>query len=91
MKREAPVLGGESISSDQREYERMKREAYEVMGGESISSDQKQYDRMKREQQVVGKSAKVSAYDSSMLDISSEEQSELSDVNIDSLYDKRYF
>ena len=68
----------------------MKREAPEL-GGESISSDQKQYDRMKREKQMIAKSAEISAYDSSMLDISSEEESELSDVNIYSLYDKRYF
>ena len=84
-------MDSESIGSDQDEYERIQREA-QVMGGESISSDQKQYERMKREQEA--KRAVLNAndeFDSSMLDISSDKESELSDVDIYSLYDKRYF
>lgn len=62
------------------------------MGGESITSDQKEYERMKREEEVKAAALKAwDEFDSSMLDISSEEKSELSDVNIDSLYDKRFF
>lgn len=62
------------------------------MGGESITSDQKEYERMKREEEVKAAALKAwDEFDSSMLDISSEEKSELSDVNIDSLYDKRLF